>query len=208
MRSVPARSSNGSRTSPRRSRWDARPPTDRDDAASCPGAPPASRCEFSAGRCHARSAVRNPSPELQGRHRSRKQAAKRPRPPLPKPASGSSSNNFHPLPAVLVEGPLDYGIEHEIHDVVAERAADEKLDRDIVDPLRILARIGLIRAQPALRKNVSHRAGGGFVAFSRIGGLGLDDIVELQVPLIERVRRAGEARRADAVLSQELVGVE
>jgi hypothetical protein len=108
---------------------------------------------------------------------------------------------------MLVEGPLDHGIEHEIHHIVAERAADEKLDRDIVNPLRILACVGLVGTQPALRQYVSHRAGGGLVAFARIGGLGLDDVVELQMPLVERIRRAREARRADAVFLKEFVGL-
>ena len=53
-----------SRTSPRRSRWVAPPPKGRDGAASCPAAPPASRCGSSAGRCRARSAVRSPSPAI------------------------------------------------------------------------------------------------------------------------------------------------
>ena len=116
--------------------------------------------------------------------------------------------NFPPLVSVLVEGLPDHRIEHEVHDVVAERAADEKLDRDVVDPLRILACIGFVRAQPAVGKSVSHRAGGGFVAFARIGGLRLDDVVELQVPIIERVRPSGEANRADAVAPQEFVAVQ
>src|SRR5208337_1357170 len=90
-----------------------------------------------------------------------------------------------PIVQVLVESRLDHGIEHEVHDVVAERAANEKLDRDIVDPLRVLAGIGLVRAQPAVRKDVSYRAGGGFEAFSRVGRLRLDHIVKFQVPLVQ-----------------------
>ncbi len=113
-----------------------------------------------------------------------------------------------PLVTVLVESLPDHGIEHEVHDVVAERAADEKLDRDVIDPLRVLARVGLVRSQPAVGKNVSHRTGGGFVAFARIRIFRLDDVVKLQVPVIERVQRSGEANRADAVLPQEFVGVE
>ena len=111
-------------------------------------------------------------------------------------------------PLAALKTPPDDRIEHEVQDVIAERAADEKLDRDIVDPLWILARVGLVRLKPTLRKNVSHRAGGGLVALSRVGGLELDDIVELHAPLIEGVRRSGEGRRADAVLLQQFVGVE
>ena len=107
--------------------------------------------------------------------------------------------NLPPLVAVLIESPLDHGIEHEIHHVVAERAADQKLDRDVVDPLRILARVSLVGAQPTIRNDVPHRTGRGFVALARVGRVGLDDVVELQVSLIERVGRSGEAHRAGAV---------
>ena len=79
--------------------------------------------------------------------------------------------DLDPLAAALVERLLDQGIEHEIHDVVGERAANQKLDRNIVDPLRILPRVGLVRPQPAFGQNVSHRAGGRFVALPFVGGL-------------------------------------
>jgi hypothetical protein len=111
-------------------------------------------------------------------------------------------------PLAAVKTPPDDRIEHEFQDVIAERAADEKLDRDIVDPLWILARVGLVGLKPTIGKNVSYRAGGGLVALSRVGGLELDDIVELHAPLIEPIGGSGEGRRADAVLLQELVGVE
>ena len=74
--------------------------------------------------------------------------------------------DLHPAPAVLVEGALDYRIEHEIEDVVGERAADEELDRQIVDALRVLARVGLVGAQPTVGENVSHGACGRLVAFA------------------------------------------
>ena len=111
-----------------------------------------------------------------------------------------------PLATVAAKTPLDYGIEHEVHDIVAERAADEELDREIVDPLRIVARVGLVGAQPAVGENVSYRAGGALVALARIGGLGFDDVVEFEPPLEERVRRPGEARGAEAVLVKGLAG--
>ena len=112
-----------------------------------------------------------------------------------------------PLAAVAFETRSDDRIEQEVHHVVAERTADEKLDRDVIDPLRVLARIGLVGAQPTVRKNVSDRARGGLVALPRVGGFGLDDVVVFQVPLVERVGRAGEQRRADRVALQERGGV-
>ncbi len=54
------------------------------------------------------------------------------------------------LTAVCAETRPHYGIEQEVHHIVAKRTADEKLDRDLIDALRILARIGLVGAQPAV----------------------------------------------------------
>ncbi len=51
--------------------------------------------------------------------------------------------------------------------------------------------------------NTDCRVSGGFIAFARVGGLRLDDIVGLQMPFIKRVRRPGEPRRAATVLLQE-----
>ncbi len=184
----------------------ARPPRDRDDAASCPAAPPASRCGSSAGRCRARSAARSPSPAAASSpssRGSRRQGGRGRRCPSPRPAPRRGSP-IHSRPRSSNVS-LDQGIEHQVHDVVGERAADQKLDRDIVDPLRILARVGLVGAQPAVREDVADRAGGGLETLPRVGQLRLDDVVELQVPFIERVRRSGEAHRAEAVLLQKLV---
>ena len=112
-----------------------------------------------------------------------------------------------PLAAIALETRPDDGIEQEIHHVVAERTANQKLDRDVIDPLRVLARIGLVGAQPTVRKNVSDRARGGLVALARIGGVGLDDIVILQMPFVERIGRAREKGRADGVAFEERGGV-
>ena len=111
--------------------------------------------------------------------------------------------NLDPLAAVLVESLRDDGVEHQIHDVVGERPADEEFDREIINPLRILARVSLVRAQPAVRKDVSHRPGGGFKPVPSVGRLGLHDIVELEMALIERVAPSREAHRTQAVPLQE-----
>ena len=98
--------------------------------------------------------------------------------------------DFPPLAAIGAKTWPDDGIEQEVHHVIGKRTANEKLDRNIVNPLRVLTRIGFIRAQPTIRKNIPHRARGGLVALPRICGLGLDDIVVLQMPFVERIRRA------------------
>ncbi len=112
-----------------------------------------------------------------------------------------------PLASVAFETRSDDRIEQQIHDVVAERPADEKLDRDVINSLRILVRVGLVGAQPSVRKNVSNRARGGLVALARIGSVGLDNVVVFQMPFIKRIGRAGEQRCADRVALQQRGGV-
>jgi hypothetical protein len=98
--------------------------------------------------------------------------------------------DFPPLAAIRAKTWPDDGIEQEVHHVVGKRTADEKLDRNVVNPLRVLTRIGLMGAQPSVRKNVSNRARRRLVALPSIGGVGLDDIVVLQMPFVERIWRA------------------
>ena len=112
-----------------------------------------------------------------------------------------------PLAAIAFETRPDNGIEQKVHHIVAERTADEKLDRDIIDPLRILARIRLMSAQPTVRKNVSNRARGGLIALPRIGGVGLDNVVVFQVAFVQGVGRAREQGCADRVALQQRGGV-
>ena len=142
--------------------------------------------------------------KLQGRHRIEEARRQTTEPAISETGIRFFVKQLDPLTPIVVEGPLDHGIELEIHDVVGERAADEEFDRHIVDPLRVFAAVGFIRVQPAVRKNVPYRASSAFIAFPRVGGLRFDDIVGLQMPFIERVWRPREARRAATVLLQEL----
>ena len=100
---------------------------------------------------------------------SRKQAARRPSPPLPNPASGSCSRQSEPVEVVSAERMLRERIEQQIRDIVCERAADEKLHREIVDALWVFAFVGAFRADPALRKDVANRAGEGFKPCPNVG---------------------------------------
>src|SRR5579863_370208 len=60
----------------------------------------------------------------------------------------------------------------------------------------------------AVRKNVPNPARRGLVALPPVGGLGLNDIIVFQAPLVERVRLAREQRRADRVVLKESGGVQ
>ena len=136
---------------------------------------------------------------------SRKHAASRPSPPLPRPASGSCSSSAEPVEALVVGDSLRDGIEKEVQDVVGQRAPDEELHGEVVDALGVLALVCLLRAQPPLREDVPHGAGDGLVALPRAHRRGIDDVVEHEMPLVERIARPGELDRAAPVLLEELV---
>ncbi len=80
-------------------------------------------------------------------------------------------------------------IEQQIGDVIGQRPPDEKLHREIIDPLGILALVGLFGPDPALRENVAHRAGKGLEPLAGIGGREVRDVIEEQVTVVE-ARRA------------------
>ena len=80
-------------------------------------------------------------------------------------------------------------IEQQIRDIVGQRAADEKLHREVVDALRVLALVGVLRQHPALREDIPHGAGEGLKALARAGRRQIDDVVEEEMPLVERIVR-------------------
>ena len=84
--------------------------------------------------------------QLHRRHRVKEAGRQPAEAAIAQPGVGLLVKDLPPFAAVAAETLLDDRIEHEVHDIVAERTADEKLDREIVDPLRILARVGLVRA--------------------------------------------------------------
>ena len=119
---------------------------------------------------------------------SRKQAASRPSPPLPRPASGSCSSSSSQSRFFSLTQLASRGIEQEIRHVVGQRAADEKLHREVIDALGVLAAYGFLRLHPALRQDVAHRASEGLETLARVGGRRFDDVVEDEVPFVEGVR--------------------
>ena len=81
---------------------------------------------------------------------SRKQAASRPRPPLPSPASGSCSSSCSQVePSRCAATSLDERLEQQVDDVVGQRPADEELHRQVVDALGVLALVGAARSAPS-----------------------------------------------------------
>src|SRR5256885_16983038 len=93
--------------------------------------------------------------------------------------------------------------EQQVRDVVGERAADQKFHREVVDTLGVHALVGLLRADPSLREDVTHGARERLVALTRTGGGRIDNVVEEQVPLIERVSSTREFHPATSVLPEQ-----
>ena len=135
---------------------------------------------------------------------SRKHAARRPSPPLPRPASGSCSSRSSQSRLFFSTTCFGQRIEQEVGDVVGQRAADEKLHREVVDALGVLALVGLLREHPALREDIPHGAGGASKRSPAVPPRRVDDVVEQQMAFVERVGGARELDRAAAVLLEEL----
>jgi hypothetical protein len=103
-----------------------------------------------------------------GRHRVEKAGREAPQAAVAQARVRLLIEKLHPELAVFAEARADDGIEHHVHYVVGERPADEELDRDIVDALGVLALVGLVGLEPAVRQNVAHRPGGRLVALPRV----------------------------------------
>ena len=123
---------------------------------------------------------------------SMKQAASRPRPPLPRPASGSCSRSSASFSPLLPGGGVDQGRQHQVGDVVRQRPADQELHREVVDLLGVGPVVLLLGPDPALGEHVADRGGDGLELLARAGVLRVDDVVEHQPALVQGVVRAGE----------------
>ena len=141
--------------------------------------------------------------ELHRGHRVEEAGRQAPEPAVAQARVGLLFEQAEPIEVLLLDGLPGERIEQEVRDVVGQRAADEKLHREIVDALGVLALVGVLREHPALREDVPHGAGEGLETLARAGGGQVDDVVEDEVPLVERVVRPRELDRAAAVLLAE-----
>ena len=142
--------------------------------------------------------------KLHGRHRVEKTGRQTPEPPIPQAGVWFLFDEAQPVEVLLRDRLLHHGIEPEIHDIVGQRAADEKLHGEIVHALGVLARVCILGQDPALREDIPHRASEGLKTLTRAGIGQFDDVVEEEMPLVERVVRAYEFDWAAAILPEEL----
>ena len=88
---------------------------------------------------------------------SMKQAASRPRPPLPSAASGSHLRRFGQADAEIAERCLEHRQQAHIVQRVGEQAADQKFEREVIDPLAAGVVALLFGHQPAVHDAVAQR---------------------------------------------------
>src|SRR5581483_4599233 len=113
-------------------------------------------------------------------------------------------NDGEPIEPLILDRASGEVIEEEICDVVRERASDEELHGKIVDPLRIVPLVGSLGAKPTLRENVPDGAGDRLVTLPRPHRFGLDDGVEEEMPLVERLVRSGKPEWAASIPLEQL----
>ncbi len=93
-------------------------------------------------------------------------------------------------------------LDSEVDDVVDQRAADQKLHRQVIDALGIFGIVRLLRQQPALRQQIAQRTRDGFETLALVGVLQQDGVVEHDMAIVEFGIPVGEAERTTFVLFQ------
>ena len=133
-------------------------------------------------------------------HRVEETGGQAPEPAVAKAGVGFCFKHAEPIEVLLLDGLPGDGVEQEVRHIVCQAAPDEKLHRKVIDSLGVLALIGVLGEQPALREDVPDGAGNCLEAFSRARGGQFDDVIEEQVPLVKRLIRARELHRTAPVL--------
>ena len=94
-------------------------------------------------------------------------------------------------------------IKQQIGNVVRQRAANEKLHREVVDSLRIFTFVRVFSMYPSLRKDVTNRVGKRFKPRPSVGCAEIHDVVKNKVAFIQGVIGSGELNRTAAILLQQ-----
>src|SRR5215475_15047667 len=115
---------------------------------------------------------------LHRRHGVKKASRETPQTTITQTGVGFLFQQLEPVEVLLLGGFFRNRIEKEIGDVINQRAADEKLHREIVDALGVLALVGFLREYPTLRQDIAHGAGKSLRTLPRPSGHQLDDVVK------------------------------
>ena len=142
--------------------------------------------------------------DLHRRHRVEKASRQTPQTAITQTRVGFLLEQLEPIEVLLLDGFFRDRIEEKVRDIVGQRAADEKLHREIVDALGVLALVGLFGVYPTLRQDIPHGAGKGLETFARTGGHQLKDVIEEEMTLVKSVVCSCELNWPAAVLLDEL----
>src|SRR5262249_41102056 len=93
----------------------------------------------------------------------------------------------------------------EVRNIVSQRTTDEEFHRKVVNTLGILSVIGFLCSNPSLRENVTHRACDRFKTLASADRGCSQDVVEYQMPFVQRILRPSELDRAAPVSFYKLV---
>jgi hypothetical protein len=91
-------------------------------------------------------------------------------------------------------------VKQKVRDIVSQRTTDEKFHREIVNTLRVLAFIGVLRMNPSLRKDITHGMSDGFETLSSADLPRFHNIIKDEVALIKSFVPSGELNRPAAIL--------
>jgi hypothetical protein len=105
-------------------------------------------------------------------------------PPPSQPAITQTKVGFlfqqaEPIEVLILDQLFRDRIERKILDVVGQRAAKQKLDREIVNPFGILAVVGLLGTYPPLREDIAYRSGDGLEMLTQTDSVGSQGISKL-----------------------------
>ncbi len=138
--------------------------------------------------------------QLHRGHRVQKAGGQPAKPAVPEPGVGFLFQEAGPIEGPPLDGLTHQRTQQQIRDVVGQRATHQEFHREVVSALRVCPLVGLLGADPSLRENVPDRARECLVPLARLTCRGINDVVEQQVPLIQRISGTGELDRTAAVL--------
>src|SRR4030095_14485296 len=123
-------------------------------------------------------------------HRIEETCRQAPKPSFAQSSVGLLLQQLVPIELLFLNGLFGKVIKKEVRDIVSQRTTDEEFHRKIVNTLGILAIIGFLGSNPALRKNITHGVREGFKTFAVTDRRGIHHVIKDEVALIKGVVRS------------------
>ena len=146
--------------------------------------------------------------QLHRRHRVEKTGREPPEPAIAEARIRLLLEHAEPIDVLLPGEIRKDPVEHQAGDVVRQRPSDQELHRQVIDMLRVFARVGFLRQHPSLREDVAYRPGQRLESLAGPRGARRHDVVEDEVALVERIVGPREGDLAAAVLREQRGGVD